>query len=810
MRSIIIIIISLLIAITNFAQTTGKVKGSVINPSSKPVISATVELLLSSDSTLVKTAVTDKEGNYFLETIMPGSYFIKVSAISYQIWFSEKFQLNEDVHFVSAATLAYADKQLKEVTVTSFRKPMIEVKADRTVFNVESSINATGSNVMELLQKSPGITVDKDDNISMKGKNGVRIYIDGKPSPMAGTDLAAYLRSVQSTDIESIEMIENPSAKYDASGNAGIVNIKFKKNKKFGTNGNASIGYNQGIYAKYNGNISLNYRNKKVNIFSNLSGNKDLGENWMNFYRQQSDSIYDQNSLNINDNKGGNVKLGVDYFINSKNTFGVMFNGNFNSGNSLTSGKTIISPQNSKLPLQTLISGNNIPSERSNNNININYRFADTSGHELNIDADKGNFKGRSNSLQPNTYTDYKSGAVLRSRIFANNTPVDIDIYTAKADYEQNFLKGKLGTGVKFASVKTKNTFDFFNVINDLKQQDWEKSNRFTYTENVSAGYINYNRSYKKFSFQAGVRAEQTQSDGILNAKSKQTLNDTIEEVKRSYLDFFPSAAVSYSFNNNHQFNLNYSRRIDRPVYQDLNPFENKLDELTYEKGNAFLRPQYTNSFSLSHTYKMFLTTSIGYSHISDYITVINDTTKINAVFITNKNLATQDVYSINISAPFAIKKWWNVFANVNANQSRFRAKFDDGKTINLNVTTVNYYNQHTFTLGKGLTAEVSGWFNTPSIWGGTFRTKFMWSADAGLQKTLLNNKATIKLGVQDVFRTNIWRSTSDFAGVKFDGSGGWDSRQVRLTFQYRFGSSQVKAARERKTGLETETNRIK
>ena len=810
MRSIVITISSLLLAIHSFAQLSGKVKGFVLNSSAKPIIAATVELLSFKDSSLIKAAITNNDGSYLFEAIGEGSYFVKVSAISYKPWFSSKFKITEATEIVPDATLVNAGKNLKEVTVISTKKPMIEVKADRTVFNVESSINATGSNAMELLQKSPGITVDKDDNISMKGKNGVRIYIDGKPSPMAGTDLAAYLRSIQSTDIESIEMIENPSAKYDASGNAGIVNIRFKKNKKFGTNGSASIGYNQGIYAKYNGNVSLNYRNKKVNIFSNLSGNKDLGENWMNFYRQQSDSIYDQKTLNLNDRKGGNVKLGVDYFINSRNTIGIMYNGNYNSGSSTSSGKTIISPQITKLPIQVLTAGNHIPTDRNSNNINLNYRFVDTTGHELNIDADKGFFRGRSNSLQPNVYSDYRSGAILRNRIFANNTPVSVDIYTAKADYEQNFLQGKLGAGVKFASVKTNNTFDFFNVINDVKQQDWEKSNKFTYTENVSAAYVNFNRSFKKFSFQAGVRAEQTNSDGILNAKSKQTFNDTIEEVKRSYLNFFPSAAISYSVNQNHQFNINYSRRIDRPVYQDLNPFENKIDELTYQKGNAFLRPQYTNSFGISHTYKMFLTTSLAYSHIADYITIINDTAKINAVFITNKNLATQDVYSINISAPFSIKKWWNVFANVSANQSRFRAKFDDGKIINLNVTTVNYYNQHTFTMGKGFTAELSGWFNTPSIWGGTFRTKFMWSADAGLQKTLLNNKATIKLGVQDIFKSNIWRSTSDFAGVKFEGTGGWDSRQVRLTFQYRFGSNQVKAARERKTGLEAESERIK
>jgi hypothetical protein len=286
-------------------------------------------------------------------------------------------------------------------------------------------------------------------------------------------------------------------------------------------------------------------------------------------------------------------------------------------------------------------------------------------------------------------------------------------------------------------------------------------------------------------------------------------MNDTTETVKRSYLNFFPSAAISYAVNPTHQFNINYSRRIDRPRYQDLNPFEDRLDELTYQKGNAFLRPQYTNSFSLSHTYKSFLTTSLSYSHISDYFTTINDTAHKNATYITQRNLASQDIYSINVSAPIKIKKWWNVFANLTANQSRFKANFEDGKTINLTVTSLNYYNQHTFTLGKGFTAEASGWLNTPSIWGGTFKTNFMWSADAGIQKSLMSNKATLKLSVTDVFKSNHWNARSDFAGMVLNVKGGYDSRQVRLSFQYRFGNNQVKAARARKTSIEAESNRL-
>ena len=371
-------------------------------------------------------------------------------------------------------------------------------------------------------------------------------------------------------------------------------------------------------------------------------------------------------------------------------------------------------------------------------------------------------------------------------------------------------LKGKFGVGVKYASVKTDNTFNFYNVVAGQKQIDYSRSNRFTYSEDVGAAYVNYNRSFKKWSYQLGVRAEQTKSNGTLKAKNQRTQNDTMEVVKRSYLNFFPSGAISYTINAKHQLNLNYSRRIDRPSYQDLNPFENKLDELTYQKGNAFLRPQYTNSFGLSHTYNSFLTTSLNYSHISDYSTVITDTARTNATFITNKNLASQDVYSINIGAPITVSKRYNIYANANLNHSRFRADFGDGKILHLNVTTLNYYNQHTYTLGKGYTAEVSGWLNTPSVWGGTFQTAFMGSMDAGLQKTLFNNKANLKVSLNDVFKTNRWRAKSDFSGVNINANGGYDSRRVQLTFQYRFGSSTVSAARQRNSGLESESKRIK
>ena len=293
--------------------------------------------------------------------------------------------------------------KLQAVTVAA-KKPLIEVKADKTVFNVEASINATGSNAYELLQKSPGVTIDNNDNISMKGKNGVRVYVDGKMTQLDNKDLAAFLKSINSNDVEAIEMISNPSAKYDASGNAGILNIRLKKNKKFGTNGSANIGLVQGVTPKGNGSFAVNYRNKKVNLFSNISAQIGRYENKMSLFRIQRDSIYDQNTLNHSKEKSTNLKVGGDYFINDKNTIGIMATTNFGDNRWLSEGSTPIYYEPTGKFEKKLQSSNNVPGSRTNANFNLNYRYADTSGTEINFDGDYGLFRGTGRSYQPNNY----------------------------------------------------------------------------------------------------------------------------------------------------------------------------------------------------------------------------------------------------------------------------------------------------------------------------------------------------------------------------------------------------------------------
>ncbi|MCX8480578.1 MAG: outer membrane beta-barrel family protein, partial [Sediminibacterium sp.] len=351
------------------------------------------------------------------------------------------------------------------------------------------------------------------------------------------------------------------------------------------------------------------------------------------------------------------------------------------------------------------------------------------------------------------------------------------------------------------------NNLDFFIYKNNLAQFQADRSNKFDYTENVNALYISYQTPIKTaFNVQAGLRLEQTNSRGILTRSDNILQADN--DIKREYIDIFPSFSISWDLNKKNALGLSYSKRIDRPNYQDLNPFENKLDELTYEKGNAFLKPQYTDNIELSHTYSNKITTTVGYSYIKDFATQVTDTVR-NATFVQNQNIASLKMITFNIGTPTQITKWLSGYVNCWFNYNMFSGKISD-KDVSLDFTSLGAYLQQSVSLGKDYKAEISGWYNGPQINLGTWEFKSQASIDLGLQKQVLKNKGTIKLSFTDIFRTAPWNATSNFGGLKIKADGYWESHTFKINFSYRFGNNQVKKVRERKTGLDSESKRIK
>ena len=791
----------------SYAQSgTASLSGRLLDSGDEPVAFANVALYASGDSTLVKVEITDEDGAFHLVSLSPGCYWLDLSYVGMAPLVTEAMTLraNEDRE-LSPLHLQASSNDLDEVVVTAER-PLLELKADRMVFNIENSVNAAGNNALELLRKSPGVVVDNNDNITMMGRSGVRIFIDGKPSPLRGDDLTNYLRTLQSTEIDAIEIITNPSSKYEAEGNAGIINIRLKKDQNLGANGNLNLGYAIGETPRYNGSINGNFRNTKLNLFGNYGYSDNANISFMDMHREQVGNAFDQYSNESGQWQAHNFKGGLDLFLSDKSTLGALVTGNLSQNAWKSHSRTEMGTVGNPGIDSVLIADSDTHGDRENLNFNVNYRFDNGNGKSLNIDADYGMYRNSGFGYQPNRYFDPTETVLLSERINQTETPTDIDIYTLKLDYELPFLDGKFGTGFKLSYVETDNTFDFYDIVDGSPVLNIDRSNNFVYKENVNAAYVNYNRNLgEKVTFQLGLRAEQTNSRGLLTA-DKPTDND---DVKRNYLDLFPTGSISYALNEDHSFQLAAGRRINRPSYQDLNPFLSQLNELVFRRGNPFLRPEYTTNVQLTHTFKYKLNTTLSFSKTTDLITEQTDTLGSMAAYITQLNLANQYNYSLNLSAPLPITDWWSTYTSVTAYYRHNKGAFEDGKSIDLSAKAFNLYSQQSFKLPLDIGLEISGWYNSPSLWGGNFEMDGQWSVDAGLQRKVLGGRGNLKLSVSDIFKTTNWHGFSSFGALDLNIRGGYDSRRFRVNFTYLIGNTNVKGARKRDTGLEDEQNRV-
>ncbi|MFY0600020.1 MAG: TonB-dependent receptor [Cyclobacteriaceae bacterium] len=801
--TLIFYIIFSLFGSTLLAQ--GSISGKILDENDTKVSFATVILLNQADSSMVKGVISDAEGLFKFSDVKAGGFYVQSSFVGHDSYESDVFTFDGQSDFVLPdIRLKSNAKQLDDVVVEA-QRPIIEVQPDKTVFNVEGSINAKGNTALELLRKSPGVMVDNNENLMIQGKNGVQVYIDGKRSPLSGDDLAIFLKNLQSDQVDAIEVVTNPSAKYDAEGNAGIINIRLIKDRSVGTNGSVNLGFRYGENPKYNGSLNLNHRTKWFNAYGSYG--VFTGDNESNFFltRELNGVFYDQVNRVINSNENHNFRFGTDFFINKNITVGFLVNGNQNENNSYSNSNTDISATSDMVLDSILIASNDNLGTRDNTNYNVNFVWQIDKEKSLSIDLDKGMFKNRTSSFQPNTYFLPDGTTVLQSRIFSNITPTDIDIYTAKLDYEMNLLEGKFSAGLKSTNIKTDNTLNNFDIVEGVYIKNVNQSNNFVYSERVNAGYISWQKQLaEKWNFMAGLRAEHTHSDGDLT--SEVPTDD--ENVTRNYLDLFPSGGLTYNANPKNSFRINYSRRIDRPNYQDLNPFEFQLDELSSRKGNPWLRPQYSNSFGFTHTYKYTLSTSLNYTVTNDVSTRITEAAGENSARLVFVNLARQTNLALTVSYPFSVKEWWNVYATATGYRLHNEANIE-GDIIDLTTVSMNFYGQNTFTLPKGFKFEVSGWYNAPAIWAGNWTTDALFDVSAGLSKELFKGKGNLKVSVSDIFYENGWSGESNFGELRMTGRGNWESRQIRFNFSYAFGNDQVKASRKRKTGMEEESKRV-
>lgn len=780
---------------TSFLSAQSSVQGKVIDNEKKPI--AFVNILVSQDSALVKANISKVDGTFMINEMPNGTYAIQISGLGFKP-FNKTIELTKN-YDLGTITLIESVESLAEVTITAV-KPLIQVKPDRTIFNIDKNLSTAGDNGIELLRKAPGIQIDNNDNIIVEGKAGVLIYIDGRRSYLGGDDLTAFLKSLQADTIDSIEIITQPSSMYDAEGNAGIIDIKLKREKGLGIRGNASTTLTIGDFARSNSSISLSSKTKKLTLLGSYSNYVGRSTGFINLFRIQGDKIFDARSSSEYDFFSNNVRFGGDYFVNTKNTIGANFNASFNDSKFQTDSRTPIIDRMTMRVDSILNAPNSSNGKSLNLTTNVNYRFSDTLGTSFSADLDYGRYERVQFNNQPNVYLTPEA-ELLNENVTSQNTPIDIDIYSAKMDYERKLGKGIFGAGAKFSTVNTDNTFEFFDEVNEQSTLNTNRSNDFVFDENINAGYLNYKFAIGKFDFQAGLRVENTKSSGDLTAFNP---NDS-KLVERDYTDYFPSGGITFQSNQTNSTALIYSRRIQRPNYQDLNPFEYQIDELSFSRGNPFLQPQYTDNMKLSHTYNYTLTFSLSYSYITDYFARVTEAVGENRNFISTRNVADQELLYFSVSYPFDIKDWWSVYSSAYVYDSKYIAT--NPAFISIEQITYGGYVQNTFKLPKDLTFEISGWFLGPSIWGGTYEIEPLGSLNLAVQKKWNNWNA--KLSLNDVLHTIPWSGTSQFGNLFIDGSGGGDSRNVSFSIGYVFGNKELKDKNVRESGAKDEQDRI-
>ncbi|MEY4459015.1 MAG: hypothetical protein RIT38_220 [Bacteroidota bacterium] len=698
--------------------------------------------------------------------------------------------------------------QLKQVVVSS-KKPVFEVKIDKTVINVDAAASNAGANVIEVLEKSPGVYVDKDGNISLKGKSSVLVLIDGRPTYLSQADLYNYLRTLPSTSIDQIELMTNPPAKYDAAGNAGLINIKTKKNKTVGLNGSYNGSVGQGVYHRNSNGLNLNYRKNKLNVFSNLSYSNWEGYNNLVALRKYKDqnknviAIFDQNSYSKNEEKDNvNFKAGFDYSLNKKTNLGVVVSGFSNPESQKNN--NISNLKNGSNRTDSIINSVNnfsVSWENLSANFYLQHKF-DTLGKEINFDLDASNFTSEGYSQLNNQMFNADNSIRYKEQLLGT-FPIGIKIASFKTDYVQPLSnKGKFEFGVKSSFVQTTNEANFFTIENEVKVSDFNKTNSFDYKENINAGYVNFSKEVNKWGFQLGLRAENTNATGY--QKGNELRLDS--SFNRSYTNLFPTSYITYKANEKNEYAINFGRRIDRPSYQDMNPFVFYVDKYTYNKGNPFLQPQIGNNFELAHTYNQFLTTTINYTIVNRIFqqSFIQDGF---ATIVQTANIGTKTNFGIASNIQLSAKKILtsNIYLAYTHNNYKGNVA-GDPLDLSADMYLISVNNQ--FKFEKGWTAELSGWYRTKGIEGQIIVNPLS-QVNLGVQKQVLKNKGTLKLGIRDLFLTNFPKGVFRFSNTEAKFSNQRDSRILSLSFTYRFGKN-FNTNTRKTSGAEDEKSRVK
>lgn len=787
------------------AKEFSLITGQLQDKKGQVVPFANVALVEAENGAMITGAVSDEAGKFSIESARTGKVQLVVSSIGFQTFKTEVFEIKPGFE-KDFGLIAIEEEMgnLQEVTVRSTR-PDIVIEADKTIVNVEGTVMAEGNTALDVIGRSPGVYVDENDNINLNGRTGVTVMINDRQTYMSANDLANFLRSMPAENIKSIEIINNPTSRFDAEGGAGVINIRLKKNTINGMFGNAQVGGmynglfgpNTGLSAnikkgKWTNQASLNYN--EFNFVNELNINR-------NFQLEEGVSNFDQNSRITTKNKSLFFNGASDYEINSKHSVGANLQASQYRGENI--GKSLTEIDNpGTTDFFFLRSYNDGESENKRVFGNLHYLgLLDTLGTKLTADVDFTKMRSNSNSLLTNnSWVNDNEATAGRDYILTLNE-MDYSIFTSKVDFIKPLGKGRvLETGLKGSWVKSDNDLDLSKAVEEEPFETDPNSNRFIYEENVLAAYALYKSKFSdKVSFQAGLRTEYSDIKG-----NSVTLN-RID--KQEYIDLFPSFYVQHKVSKDYQIVYNANRRINRPNYRLLNPFIYYIDPLTTETGNPYLRPQYSNNLEMNHVLKGSYQFTVGYSITTNAFQQIftqDEETRTTRTYTANLDKAQN--WNVRAMIPVEIKKWWNTSNMVQVTNSRWKSMIGDA-LLDVSQTSLTLRSQHTVNLPKGFRAELMGMYIGPAQYGQAKIKGFGW-VDAGLSKDLVKDKLSLTVNGTDLFRSQIIRASVQFDNIDTSFQQYRSNQGVRFTLRYKFAKGESFRVANR-SGSTEERNRL-
>lgn len=792
MKRNLLSVLLILHALTSSAQHL--IKGKVISQNSEPVISASIVLQHKSDKSILQTSITDSAGVFVLNPKQTSQHQLLVNAIGFETVFIDLPNvLNQDT--ILLIRLTNQGKQLNQVSIYG-KAPLIERKTDRILFNVENSLSAIGGDGIDALSKAPGIRVN-DNGINIVGKSGVKVMVNDRLIQLSGTDLITYVKSIPADNIKRIEIITNPSARYEADGNSGLINIVLKKNRSQGFNGMINSGAI--LASKYTTGLTgiFNYNLEKLHISSNVTGvYSEIASKATTRYSTLT-HLWERESKNLNTGKGIRGDVRVDYDVTAYTTMGLKYmEGIRKYTTDLEENGTYSSLPVKRLDSSLLNRGkDDLQYNLRNFEFYVDHKI-DTTGKKLEFAANYFKYgTGDDNIFQSDSYSPQNLSLNKYQPI---NSTVDegIEIFTNKLDLTLPYKFANLEFGGKLSNIKSKNSLNYLGN----SAAEIQSNNVFNYTEKTQSLYGSADKDFSKWSIRVGLRMETTQTNGV---SSTQELGQ-----KNNYTQLFPTFYLKHALDTNSVLSFTYGRRINRPDYSFLNPARVYSAVNVYQEGNPFLKPSFSNNFELNYNYKDWLNTSVYTNFVSNGFTALNFfDAESNVQSQVQRNYANSVAIGLSETVSFNKLKWWE-------SNNQFNVYLDRSKSIGaVTEGTIKQWSSYlstdnTFTLNtkKTLMANATFWYQFPET-SGRLISEAYYSADFSFRAMFMDRKLMLALNVSDVFKTSQVKYNGIINGVTQFSTQYRDNRRGRLTIVYRLGNSKGnKAARNADN---EETNRV-